>query len=66
MIRNEAQKDLSEARNPDLRASLLAMQRAAGLACQTAVQTNTAIVVVQDGKLVRISAEQLREDLRAR
>ncbi|WP_322103944.1 hypothetical protein [Paraburkholderia sp. J41] len=54
------QQDLSKAKNPDLRASLAAMQRAAELARRTAVQTDTAIVVVQNGKLVRISAEQLR------
>jgi hypothetical protein len=54
------QQDLSEARNPDLRASLAAMRRAAELARQTALQTNTALVVVKDGKLLRISAVQLR------
>ncbi len=54
------QQDLSKARNPDLRASLAAMQRAAELARKTAIQTNTEIVIVQNGKLVRISAEQLR------
>ncbi len=54
-------QELSKARNPDLRASLAAMQRAAELARQTAMQTNTAIVVVVDGQLVRIPAEQLRE-----
>lgn len=54
------QQDLSKAKNPDLRASLAAMQRAAELARRTALQTNTAIVVVQNGKLVRIPAEQLR------
>jgi hypothetical protein len=54
------QQDLSKAKNPDLRASLAAMQRAAELARRTAMQTDTAIVVVQNGKLVRISAEQLR------
>jgi hypothetical protein len=56
------QQNLSKARNPDLlRASLVALQRAAELARQTAMQTNTAIVVVKDGKPVRIPAEQLRE-----
>ena len=50
------QQDLSKARNPDLRASLAAMQRAAQLARKTAIQTNTEIVIVQNGKLVRISA----------
>lgn len=56
------QRELSEARNPDLRASLAAMQRAAAMARKIAVQTDTAIVVVVDGKPVRIPAEQLRED----
>lgn len=55
------QQELSKARNPDLRASLAAMQRAAELAREAAMQTNTAIVVVQDGKLLRIPAEQLRK-----
>ncbi len=53
-------QDLSMARNPDLRASLAAMQRAAELARQTALQTSTAIVVVRNGKTVRITAEELR------
>jgi len=53
-------QDLSKARNPDLRASLAAMLRAAELARQTALQTGTAIVVVREGKLVRITAEELR------
>lgn len=51
--------DLSKAKNPDLRASLAAMQRAAELARKTAVQTNTALVVVEDGKLLRIPAAHL-------
>lgn len=54
------QKEITKAKNPDLRASLAAMQRAAEMARQTAMQTNTAIVVVVDGKPVRIPAEQLR------
>jgi hypothetical protein len=54
------QQELSKARNPDLRASLAAMRRAAELARQTAIQTDTEIVAVRDGKLVRIPAEQLR------
>jgi len=53
--------DISQARNPDLRASLAALQRAAEMARQTAIQTNTAIVLIQDGKLVKITAQQLRE-----
>ena len=53
-------EDLSMARNPDLRGSLAAMLRAAELARRTALQTDTAIVVVRDGKPVRITAEELR------
>jgi hypothetical protein len=40
------------------------MYRAAEMARQIAIQTNTAIVIVRDGKLVRIPAEQLREESR--
>lgn len=54
------QQELFKAKNPDLRASLAAMQRAAELARKIAVQTDTEIVVVRDGKLVRVPAEQLR------
>lgn len=56
------QQDLAKAKNPDLRASLAAMRRAAQEARRTALQTNTAIVLVRDGKPVRISAEQLRKE----
>lgn len=58
------QKELSKAKNPDLRASLVAMHRAAEMARQTAIQTNTAIVTVRDGKPVRILAEELRKNER--
>jgi imidazolonepropionase-like amidohydrolase len=53
-------RDLSEARNPVMRASFAALQRAAALARKTAIQTDTGIVLVQDGKVVHISAAQLR------
>lgn len=52
-------KDISEARDPDLRASM-ALQRAAALARKTAIQTDTGIVVVKGGRLVHISADELR------
>lgn len=55
------QKDLSQAKNPDLPASLIAMRRAAAMARQTAIETNTEIIMVRDGKPVRISAAQLRK-----
>jgi hypothetical protein len=54
------QKDLSKAKNPKLRGSLAAMQRAAEMARKVAIQTDTGIVVVRDGKRVHISAEELR------
>ncbi|MDO4230525.1 MAG: hypothetical protein Q4D19_00150 [Lautropia sp.] len=54
------QKDISQARNPDQRASLAAMQRAARMAREIAIQTNTAIILHQDGKPIRITADELR------
>jgi hypothetical protein len=53
-------RDLSRAKNPDLRASLAALRRAAKLARETAIRTNTEICIVKDGKLVQITAEELR------
>jgi hypothetical protein len=53
--------DIANAKHPDLAASLIAMRRAAQSARETAIATNTAIVVVRDGELVRIPAETLRE-----
>ena len=55
-------KDISEAKDPDLRASMAALQRAALLARQTAIQTGTHLVIVKNEKLVRISAEELRRE----
>ena len=55
------QKDISEANNPDLRNSMTAMRRAAALARKTAIQTDTAIVQVLDGKVVRVTASELRD-----
>ena len=52
-------QDLSQARNPDLRASLEAMRRAADMARRTAIQTDPEIVRVADGKPVLVSAKEL-------
>jgi uncharacterized protein YacL (UPF0231 family) len=52
---------IAQASNPDLRGSLAAMKRAAESARNTAIQTNTEIVVVRDGKTVLIRAKQLRK-----
>jgi hypothetical protein len=55
------QHDLHKAKNPDLRASLAAMRRAADTARKTAIQTNTEIVIAQNGEPVHISADELRK-----
>ena len=54
------QEEFAAIRDPGLRGSMAAMQRAALAARETAIRTDTAIVVVRDGKPVRISAAQLR------
>ena len=53
-------QELSQAKDPDLRASLKAMQRAAELARKTAMQTGTDIVIVENQQIVRLSALELR------
>ncbi|MEO6076991.1 MAG: hypothetical protein ABIP56_09320 [Dokdonella sp.] len=55
-------QDLSKAKSPELRASMTALKRAGALARKTAIQTNTHLVIVKDGELVRISADQLRRE----
>ncbi len=55
-------RDLAEANDPDLRAAPAAMRRAAELARDVAIQTNTGIVIVKDGKLVHISADEWRRE----
>lgn len=56
------QADISSAYSPDLRGSLAALRSAALLARKTAIQTDTELVVVRDGRIVRISAETLRAE----
>lgn len=53
--------DITEAKDPDLRASVAAMHRAAEQARETAIRTDTNLVVVKNGRLVRIPAQALRE-----
>jgi sensor histidine kinase regulating citrate/malate metabolism len=55
-------QDLSKAKSPELRASLAAMERAAAMARKIAIQTDTALVIVRDGKTIRIPADQLRRE----
>ena len=53
--------DISKAKDPVLRGSMAAMKRAAALARKIAIQTDTGIIVVRDGKPVRIPAAELRK-----
>lgn len=53
-------RDISQARNPDLRASQAALRRAAQLARDTAVRTDTHLVVVRKGKIVKVPPAELR------
>ena len=52
---------LSQAKDKDLPASLIAMRRAGRLAREQAMRTNTAIVVLRNQKPVRVTAEELRK-----
>ena len=55
------QQELSQAKDKDLAASLIAMRRAARMAREQAVRTETAIVVIRNEKPVRVTAEELRK-----
>jgi hypothetical protein len=54
-------KDIREAKDPVLRASMAALQRASLRARQIAIQTGTNLVIVKNGQLLRISPEELRQ-----
>ncbi len=49
-----------QANDKDLAGSLIAIRRAARMAREEAVRTNTEIIVMRDGKIVRITADELR------
>jgi hypothetical protein len=57
-------RPISEAKCPDLRGSVVAMERAALLARMVAIQTNTCIAIVRDGRIVLIPPDVLRDELR--
>jgi Cdc6-like AAA superfamily ATPase len=57
MIANE----LAMAKDPDLRAALGALRRAAQAARKTAMQTGTHLVIVEHGRLQRVSAAELAQ-----
>ena len=54
------QEQLSQAKDKDLPASLIAMRRAGRLARERAVRTDTAIIVIRNHVPVRVTAEELR------
>lgn len=56
-------RDISHARNLNLRASLVAMRRAAAEARRIAIQTDTGIVIVRNGKVDFVSAPELRAQM---
>lgn len=56
-------RDIAGAKDPVLRASFAALCRAAELARQTAIRTNTHLVIVKDGRLTRIPADVLRASM---
>lgn len=55
-------RDISTANDPVLRGSMAAMKRAALMARQIAIQTNTDLIIFRKGKVVRISADELRRE----
>ena len=52
-------KDIREARNPALRGSLAALERAADDARRIAIQTGTDLIIMRDGKICRLSPEEI-------
>lgn len=54
--------DIVNATDPDLRASMAALQRAADLARKEAIQTDTGIVIIRDGQRVNVSAKELLDE----
>ena len=56
------QQELNTAKDQDLIASVAAMKRAAALARKQAMQTDTAIVVLKDQKIVRLTADEIRKE----
>ena len=59
-------RDIRYAKDPDLPASLQAIRRAADAARNLGIQTNTGIVVVEDGTLIHVTADELRRDMAGR
>ena len=54
-------KDIKKAKDPTLRGSLNALLRSVAAARKVAIQTDTHLVIMKDGQLLRISSEELRQ-----
>ncbi len=59
-------KDIRDSVDPDISGSYYAMQRAGQAAIDLAIQTNTAIVTMLDGKVIRIPAAELIKQRQAK
>ena len=55
------EQELSQAKDQDLVGALTALRRAARMAREHAVRTNTAIIIIKNNQTVRVTAEELRE-----
>lgn len=53
--------ELGKAKDRDLVTSMAAMKRAATMARKAAMQTGTAIVIVRNKKIVRLTTDDLRK-----
>jgi hypothetical protein len=53
--------ELGKAKDRDLVTSMAAMKRAATMARKAAMQTGTAIVIIRNKKIVRLTTDDLRE-----
>ncbi len=57
MINTNSVKPLSEAKSPEFRGIPAALERAAKAAYDLAKQTNTCLIVEQNGQIVRLKPE---------
>ena len=53
--------DMTTAKDQAMRGALNALRRSAAAARKIAIQTNTHLVIVKDGQLLRIPADELRQ-----
>ena len=56
-------RDISEAKDPDMRTAMAALKRAALQARKIAIKTGTRLIIVKDDQLLKISPEELRQQI---